>query len=516
MIYVSRHSATRSRADAFWLWTALLLAAAIVLRFALLAHHPATDFDEQNYDPLGENVAEHGDVMAKTPYGQSPEKYLYNPPFYFWLLGAWFRLFGVGIPEARVLAAGASVLTLFLLAVLLRRLIGGRWACVAVLLLAFDGWMIFTNRVGWIENTGFVFAVLGLWLYERAIRAPTLLRFAMAGLMLAWATVFKHQFGYFVVAVAICWLVIRKHHRGHLVLLLTTVLGGVLYVTAMLLWDGRDFRREMTGQLLRLLGKKASSGTVNTPGQVITAFENQYAIYFGMVVALAIAVCVVIYRMVQIGWRLVTVWRGAADLSDPSDRSPWRQRWDYAFARVSSNALLFSWAAAAVICFGATGKVKLPHYVFLVIVPTYCYLAAELRGYVRHTDWDQQRVRRLAAAALVAIVVGSGLFATYQRMVLDDRDALRSTATWIDQNVPPGSLILTEEPIGNNTPDGVSYCKTLRAAQCEAKVDFFVEYTTLTFKPPPSPALDRIRDRAKLLREFKDFKARVRIYQVQH
>jgi 4-amino-4-deoxy-L-arabinose transferase-like glycosyltransferase len=218
---------------------AVVLAVATALRFIGLATRPAYDWDESNYLEIGRNVAEFGVVTAKTPFGQEPELYFYNPVFYFWLEGGWFKLFGSGILQARWLAAGAAVLMLLMLAGMLRSLLG-TWALLAVSLLALDGWMIFTNRVGWIENVGFVFAVGGLWLYKVALDKPTWLRFGAAGLVLAWATVFKHQFGYFIVGVFFCWLIVREHHRKHVVMFGTMVLGAVAYVAAMLLWNADD------------------------------------------------------------------------------------------------------------------------------------------------------------------------------------------------------------------------------------------------------------------------------------
>lgn len=502
------------RSGRFWWGCLLLLAAAVAVRFVGLENHPATDYDEWNYRTIGRNVAEHGQLMAKTPFSQSPEHYFYNPPFYFGLLGGWFRLFGDGVYQARLLAAGASVLTLLMLAVLLRRLICN-YALLAVLLLALDGWMVFTNRVGWMENVGFVFAVGSLMLYERALREPTMLRFVVAGLALVWATIFKHQFAYFVVTVAICWLLVRRCHRQHLVLFLTTIVAGALYVAAMLLWDAEDYRREMGGQILRLMGKKASSGTVNSPGQLIAALQNQYAIYFGMVVGLAVAGCVVVSRMIQVVVRFIVTWRGR---TPPGISARWahpQQRWNYVFERVSGHPLLFAWAAAAILCFGATMKVRLPHYTFLVLVPLYCYLAAEIRGYLERAN--RQRGRRIAVAALVLVITGSGLFATYHRMALDDRNAFAQTAQWINQNVPQGSLIITEEPVGNNTPDGVEWDKIIYVARYKTYgADYLVVYETLTFKPRGNPALDEMVREGQLLVTFRDFKAVIRIYRITY
>lgn len=478
----------------FWPWVGAVLAVATLIRLVNLATNPADDWDERNYLVIGRNFAENGEVMAKTPYGQQPETYFYNPVFYFWLLGGWFKLFGSGLLQARVLAALASVLVLLMLAALLRKLIG-RWALLAVGLLAIDGWMVFTNRVGWIENLGFVFAIGGLWLYERALNKPTTLRFAMAGLALIWATVFKHQFGYFIVAALVCWIIVRKHFWHHVVMFGIMIAGGAAYMVAMLVWNANDYWRETWGQIERLLGQKASRGAVGGLSEVVTTLQNQYSIYFGMVVGLVIAGVLVAYRSGQIAWRLIR----------------WRS-WSDAVAAVRGNALLFAWAFSAYFCFGVTLKVRLPHYIFLVIVPAYCYLASEVRQYVEGASRQGSR-RWVAVAALVAVIGASGFYATFQRMVVDDRNAFGDSIAWINQNVPADALVITEEPVGNNIRQ--PYCKMDRAASCEKAASYIVVYTTTTFKPPDSPAITRMISEGSELVRFEDFKALVRVIKLK-
>lgn len=489
-----RRSAYAYYPRSFWPWVVAVLAVATLMRLVNLATNPADDWDERNYLVIGQNFVETGDVMAKTPYGQEPEIYFYNPVFYFWLLGGWFKLFGTGLLQARWLAAIASLLTLLMLAVLLRGLIG-RWALLAVGLLAVDGWMVFTNRVGWIENLGFVFAVGGLWLYNRALKEPTTLRFTLAGLALIWATVFKHQFGYFIVAAFVCWIIVRKHFWHHVVMFGIMILGGAAYVVAMLMWNAEDYWRETGGQILRLLGQKSSRGAVSGLSEVITTMQNQYAIYFGMVVGLAVAGALVAYRSGQIVLRLI------------------RQRsWANAVAAVHGNALLFAWAFSAYFCFGVTLKVRLPHYIFLVIVPAYCYLASEIKQYVEGARRPGAR-RVVAVAALVGMIGASGFYATYQRMVVDDRNTFGGSIAWINQNVPAGALVITEEPIGNNIRQ--PYCKMDRAASCEKAASYIVVYTTTTFKPPDSPAINRMISEGSEVARFEDFKALVRVIKLK-
>ncbi len=62
----------------------------------------------------------------------------------------------------------ASLVTLGLLMRLIWRLHGQLAGLVTVTFVAFDGWLLFAQRVSYIENTLMVIIVAGLLLYERA------------------------------------------------------------------------------------------------------------------------------------------------------------------------------------------------------------------------------------------------------------------------------------------------------------------------------------------------------------
>ena len=143
---------------------------AILMRFPGLASKPGYDWDEPVYANIGASLANGDGLHLKADFGSVTAPYLYHPPFYFWLLSGWMRVFGTGIGPARFLAATMSIAVLALLFVLMRR----RWgtlALIPLIVLATDGWLVFSNRVSWIENSMLVLAAAAILAYDWALRS---------------------------------------------------------------------------------------------------------------------------------------------------------------------------------------------------------------------------------------------------------------------------------------------------------------------------------------------------------
>jgi 4-amino-4-deoxy-L-arabinose transferase-like glycosyltransferase len=193
---------------------ALVLAAAAALLLWDLGRKPGWQSDETVYADIARNLAASGSLSEHIRYHASWAPFLFHPPFYFLLLAGWFKLTGAGVPQARLFAVVASLVTLGLLMRLIWRLHGPVTALVTVTFVAFDGWLLFVQRVSYIENTLMVIIVAGFLLYERALRRPSARGFVLAGAMLGFAAVFKHTGGYVLLAVLLNWLIIRRetHH----------------------------------------------------------------------------------------------------------------------------------------------------------------------------------------------------------------------------------------------------------------------------------------------------------------
>ena len=144
----------------------------------------------------------------------------------------------------------------------------------------FDGWLIYIERVSYIENVLLLIIVGAFLLYQRALDKPSWHRFALAGLVLAFAAIFKQTGAYALIAVLLCWLITRRAHKGHLVLLGVAVAVIIAYIVAMhRMYDlpGRPwFTNQSLVQVRRVLGLQQSGGTLTSPGALLHLLEAQY------------------------------------------------------------------------------------------------------------------------------------------------------------------------------------------------------------------------------------------------
>src|SRR5271168_407896 len=89
----------------------LILAAAAALRLWDLGRKPGWQSDETVYTDIAKNLATSGSLSEHIQYHTSWAPFLFHPPFYFLLLAGWFKVVGAGVPQARMLAVIASLVT---------------------------------------------------------------------------------------------------------------------------------------------------------------------------------------------------------------------------------------------------------------------------------------------------------------------------------------------------------------------------------------------------------------------
>jgi hypothetical protein len=455
-----------------------ILSVAAFLRLWSIGTRPGFDWDEPVYAAVGRSVAGGHGIYAKPSSGVGQGLYLFHPPFHFELLGAWFALVGSGIAQARVLTALASLLTLALLYVLLRRR-WGAWALGPAAVLATDGWLVFTNRVSWIENIMMVLAVGGLLVYDRALRSGRMRSFAAAGLLLGGAAVYKHVGIYVLVAVLLHWvLVARERRREHRVLALaagSVIVAYILGAILLTLSHGGDaFLSDSAVQLQRLTGHKASRGSIGG-GATLSALTGPYKV-FALTLGLSAA------------GALVVAWRAAQALRRRS-------------ISAIPDPLLFCWAASALVCFAAL-KLKMGHYFMMVELPLLLVLAAELRPRLRD--------RRRLALGLLAVALAANMMTFTLRFADRHDNALGAVAAYAAHDLPPGALVLTEESVGSII--GQPYCKLTKVSACAGQAQYLMIYRSLTQAPPAIAQLDGLLRYATPLRTFTGFKERITVY----
>ncbi len=431
-----------------------VLGIAALLRFWNINNRPGFIWDETAYSAIARNLLSGGRLASRPDYADHVSTFFYQPPFYFWELAGWDKLVGqTGIAAARWLAAATSLVALLLLWAFMRRAIGSRPALVTAGLLATDSWMIYANRIGWMENTAIVFVTAAMWLYWRAVQRPTPGQFILAGAAAGMAVVFKHTDAYVLLAAAISWLIFRKYHRHHIQFFATalTIVTGYLLVMTLLNPAYGQFWGEMGQQVQRTFGNAtgARRGSINSTGQLIGPLFDQYRIFVGSILVATSGVTVMAVRWVQCLMR----------------RS---------FQPVRDNQVLFAWATAAVIGFGAI-KLRYPSYFELVLVPLYVYLAAEVTGWLRGTTAR----RRLVPMVAVVLIGALNLGGFWWRIVDHKDNAIGVAATLAQEYVPTQDVVLTEVTIGNEISQ--PWCDIQwQTTQCAGKVRWIMTYTSDT------------------------------------
>jgi 4-amino-4-deoxy-L-arabinose transferase-like glycosyltransferase len=422
-----------------------VVVAGTVLRLWHLGVSPAWQWDEAVYYRVSQNV-QHGVLTEHSVYGVYPEEpFLYQPPFYFLVLSRWFDAIGASIYHARVLGviltAGMQVALFRLLWKIHRPAV----ALFAIIPVIFDGWLMYIERVSYIENALVLLVVASLLLYQRALERPSWWRFAIAGAAVGFAGSFKQTGVYTLLTVLLCWLVTRRAHKGHLVLVGVASAVIATYIAVMIkLFDppGFDYYTGQSAtQIRRVLGLRQSGGTLTSPGSVLHLLAAQYK-FFVPSVLLALAAFLIIVR------RVLQCYRA--------------RNWEPA----QGNALLFSWLATGIVVFGFS-SLKFPQYFALILIPAYCFLWCEV------ARWDLRRVRK---GAIMAAAVVAGLGSFLLTVPAFSVNTLAEVQQYAAARIPADHVVVTEESIGDLIQQ--PWCTVEVATACLRKATYAITWRT--------------------------------------
>ncbi|HEY1013333.1 MAG TPA: glycosyltransferase family 39 protein [Herpetosiphonaceae bacterium] len=381
-----------------------MMLVAALLRLLFINTAPGWELDEVVYAKIGQNMLRTG---APSLVGGAP--YLSHPPFYFSLLSAWFGMFGAGILQARIFAA-LSQLVALLVAYRLVRLVAGRAAALITLLfLVLEGWLVFTARIGWIENGQLILIGGALIAYQHAITRNGAWRYALAGALMGASIIYKHIALFLVVFVALEWFVRGRGRAreygmlaGSLALVVAAYVGGMVAV-----W-GDAFIQQNMNQVLRTFGAVDSPGLNYDLGTAISAAASRYWMFFSTVIVFVVGVPLALYR----GYQLVR-------------------------RRGGQPSILVSWAVAVVVFLGVIA-LRSPHYYILLLFPLLCLLAEELE----HAPQLHVRRMRIAGAFVALGLVTWGL-----RFGLPHDNVLASIQTYAAANIPGDAHVFSTEPV---------------------------------------------------------------------
>jgi 4-amino-4-deoxy-L-arabinose transferase-like glycosyltransferase len=422
----------------------MVLIVGMGLRLWHLGVSPAWQWDEAVYYRVSVNV-QHGVLSEHSHYNVPWEPFLYQPPFYFLLLSRWFSIIGASIYHARLLGI---IMTAAMQAVLFRllwKIHGSDIALFTVIPVIFDGWLMYIERVSYMENVLMLLVVAGFLLYQRALERPSWQRFAIAGAAIGLVGSFKQTGAYAIPAVLLCWLVTRRAHRGHLILLGAAMAVVVAYLTVMIrIFDvpGHDwYIGQSTTQVRRVLGLQQSGGTLTSPGGVLHLLAAQYKFFIPSVLLAVTAFAIVVRRILQC--YKVRNWEPA-----------------------QGNALLFSWLVTGIVVFGFS-SLKFPQYFALILVPAYCFLWTEV------ARWNWRRAWKCTVMA-AGVVAGLGSFLL--TVPAFSVNTLAQVQQYAAAQIPVGSIVVTEQSIGDLIQQ--RWCTVEVATPCLHEATYAITWRT--------------------------------------
>jgi 4-amino-4-deoxy-L-arabinose transferase-like glycosyltransferase len=424
---------------------AAILSAGAALRFWDLSTKPGWQFDEGVYARVASNVLYHGLISEHITYGAPWSPDLYQPPFYAIGLARWFALTGAGIGHARVLGVLCSLGTLTVLWRLLWRIHGPGAALFAIIPITFDGWLLYVQRISYMENVLLLLVSLGLLCYQRALDAPSWWRFASAGALLGGAVAFKYTGSYVVGTVLLSWLIERREHSRQLVLLASALAVLGVSILLQIRWfdvPGHDwFIQQTLVQVRRVFALQPSGGTLTSPVKALHLLLAEYKVFVPSLVIAILAAAMALRR----------VWRC------------YRERaWD----PVRRNALLFSWMSAGVAVFGFS-SLRYPQYFALILVPAYAFFWTEAWQW----DWSWR-----AVAALNVVACLAGLLSFWGRVGAHDDNVFAQVQRYAATSIPAQAVVVADEAIGDLIAQ--PYCREQQADPCLGVASYAITWDT--------------------------------------
>lgn len=456
---------------AIWVW-AMVAFVAGAIRLVGIGGKPGWQWDEVVYTEVASNLLHHGVPFEHIPLGQPFAADAYQPSAYFWILSSWCRLFGVGVEQGRVLGVLCSMAALSLIVLAAYRNYGPRAGMLSAVALAVDGWLVYAQRIGYIENFLLLFIAAALVSYERR-------RIILAGALAGAAFAVKYTGIIAPVTFLIAWLITGRYHRRHLVGL-TAMAGAFVVVTAMTVGtDGYHTWQHATSiQVKRVLGIQTSGGTLTSPTAALHLMAVQYWVFLPSL-AVAIAGAVILVRL---AWRC------------------YRER---SWQPAQPDALFAAWGAAGLLIMAAS-NLRFPQYFALTLIPLYVL------------TWS--RFARLASPVKAAVLAGAvfllSLGSVTLRVAVPSDNVLASVRQYAATSLPPGAVIVADEQIGDEIAQ--PYCREQKAGPCLGRASYVVTWDTYLQQTQSlgDPAFARIFAHRTAVKTWKGWNGTVTVWKV--
>ena len=411
---------------------------ALLFRLYRLSVWPEWDVDELAYAPIAANFLHYG-TLSLTPHGQP---FLWHPPFYFLALSRWYAVYGTGVTSARVLGVLASVPTFSLIGWWLYRRYGQSAALFATTLIAFDGWMLYVQRISWIENLLMPFLLFAMVWYSRALQRRSWNAYVIAGVLCGIASVFNHDGAIVLLVILVHWALVRRDGWKHTALLGCAAAVVVIYGLAMARAFPGVWWQQTYYQWLRVTYRGGNHGSIRSPVQFIQLFATHYWL-FGPSVIVALAGVAIVCRLTYSCIRARSVHQLGPDL------------------------LLAVWAGVSVLVLGLAG-IRYAQYFVLALIPL--YMLAWVTAWRRIRRWSPRNVA-LFMFAVVLLGVGSST----ARFELST-NAFSKAADYIQTQAPHSALVATSAPfLMPPNPTCLEFSK-----DCLSRAEYIVDWDNFT------------------------------------
>lgn len=340
-----------------------------LMRFVFIKYSPGYEWDEPVYTVIAERINTTGYPNLKgenNTYHNEP--YLYHPPFDFYLKAGWFWILGEAtIFNARLLSAVQGMFTLIVGYFCLKDISTTRGALLGTFFLAIDGWLVFTNRLNLLENGMMLIGILGIWMYIRATKSRKTITYLIAGVLLAFAAVYKHTGVVFLFVPVLNFVVDKEDKKDHLIIVLTMFLVVVTYIATMSLISGEYFRFQTWVQIRRALGNIESRGLNYGIREAISAILNIYWVFIPTILIILGTGILASFRIFQSIFRRKKI----------------------------ENSVFLSWVIISYMFLGVIA-LRAPHYLIIIIIPNILFLSSELDNLFEKVNNNGRRLKQLS------------------------------------------------------------------------------------------------------------------------
>ena len=473
-----------------------IFVAAGYMRFFNITQSPGYEWDEPIYAAIAQRTIELGYPNLKWEGNvYNTEPYLYHPPFDFYLKAFWFQYTGTSdIGAGRFLSSIEAMASLIIAYFCLKEVSGKKAAVIGLVLLATDGWLVYTNRLNMIENAMMLLGVLGVWMYIKATKTGKTPYYLVAGFFLAFAAIYKHTGIPFLAVPVINLMITRKDWKKHIILIQAMAIVVLIYMAAMWAVWGPVFTLQTWVQIERAFGNIGSRGLNYGVFDAISAVTQTYWVFFVTIAALAGVGLTVAFRILQVAFR----------------------------GKQPSNSVLLSWTIVAFFFLGAIA-LKAPHYLITALVPGYMFIASELGNLLEGVEdkikvgrgnIQLERGKKTLIVGLVGLAIVVNLFTWTVRFAQHYDNALLETYEFF-RTVPVTARVIADDPIGIAIQQPYFNLDRHASEQGikDANPDYVAIYTSQTQKAPDEQALRSLLLNSTLVRRFTGFKEVIEIYQ---